>query len=123
MALEKELLSIEQSLWKGGVDAYRRALDDDCLVAFVQQAGVSSREEVAGTVEGAPRWKDLEMQVEGLLQPTPDIAILTYRASAVRGEGDEGGEEQRYRALISSGYVKRHDAWKLMFHQQTPLQN
>lgn len=116
MALEKELLSIERSLWKGGVDAYRRNLDDDCLVAFAQQAGVSSREEVAGTVEGAPRWKDLEMEVEGLLQPTPDIAILTYRASAVRGE------DETYQALISSGYVKRQDAWKLMFHQQTPLQ-
>jgi hypothetical protein len=120
MALENELLSIEQSLWKGGVDAYRRALDDDCLVAFDQQAGVSTRDEVAGTVEGAPRWKDLELQVEGLIQPTPDIAILTYRASAVRGAD---GSDERYRALISSGYVKRHDTWKLMFHQQTPLQS
>ena len=115
MSLKNDLLRIEQSLWKGGVDAYRQALDDDCLVAFPKEAGVSSREEVAGTVEGAPRWKELEIDVEGLLQPTPDVAILTYRASASRGEEDEP-----YRALISSGYVKRDADWKLMFHQQTP---
>lgn len=43
------------------------------------------------------------------------MAFLTYRASAVRGE------DVRYRALVSSAYVKRGDAWKLAFHQQTPL--
>jgi hypothetical protein len=70
---------------------------------------------VAGTVTDGPRWRDLEMEAEGILQPISDVALLTYRASAVRG-----GEE-RYRALVSSAYVKRDGAWKLAFHQQTPL--
>jgi hypothetical protein len=30
-------------------------------------------------------------------------------------------EGERYRALVSSGYVKRNGSWKMMFHQQTPL--
>jgi hypothetical protein len=44
-----------------------------------------------------------------------DIALLTYRASAVRGQ------DEPYAARVSSGYVKRGADWKMMFHQQTPL--
>lgn len=115
MDLENELLEIETELWSGGADSYRRHLDEKCLVAFTEMAGVSGREEVAGSVEGGPRWRDVEIDVAGLLQPTPDVAVLTYQASALRGD------EERYRALVSSAYVRRDDGWKLMFHQQTPL--
>lgn len=65
--------------------------------------------------EDAPRWRELEGQFEDLVRPAPDVVLLTYRAGAVRGEG-EG-----YRALVSRRYVKRDGAWKMMFHQQTPL--
>lgn len=115
MALENELLAIEKTLWTGGPDSYRRNLDADCLVAFTEMAGVSSRDQVAGTVSDADRWRELETEVEGVLRPTPEVAMLTYRASAVRGEGE------RYQALVTSGYVRRDGEWKLMFHQQTPL--
>ena len=30
-------------------------------------------------------------------------------------------DDQPWRTLVSSGYVKRPDGWKLAFHQQTPL--
>lgn len=85
MTLENELLSIERTLWAAEAEAYRRNLDDRCLVAFTQMAGVSSREEIAGSVEGSQRWHDLDLEVVGLLQPTPDAALLTYRASGNRG--------------------------------------
>ena len=49
------------------------------------------------------------------MQPTDDVAIITYRAAAER----EGSEQ--YRARVSSGYVKRDGAWRMVFHQQTPL--
>lgn len=114
MTLENELLSIERTLWAAEAEAYRRNLDDRCLVAFTGMAGVSSREEIAGMVEGSERWRDLALEVVGLLQPTPDVALLTYRASGNRGE-------ERYRALVSSGYARRDDGWKMVFHQQTPL--
>ena len=115
MTLAEDLLSIEESLWTGGADDYRRHLDDECLVAFTGMAGVSSRDEVAATVEGPDRWRDLDVDVEGVHQPTSDVAILTYRASAVRGD------DEAYRALVSSAYVRRDGTWKLTFHQQTPL--
>lgn len=115
MTIENELLAIEKQLWTGASDAYLENLDEQCLVAFIGMAGAFGREEIAGTVEGADRWRDVELDVEDVLQATDDVAIFTYTASAVRGEGE------RYRALVSSGYVRRDGSWKLMFHQQAPL--
>jgi hypothetical protein len=115
MSVQEELLSIERQLWSGGAGAYHEHLDDHCLVAFTEMAGVMTREQVAGTVEGGPRWRDVEIDVEGVLEPTSDTAFLTYRARARRGESES------YRAVVSSGYVRRDGAWKLMLHQQTPL--
>lgn len=113
MNVRDDLLAMERKLWLGGRAEYRGALDDDCLLAFTTMAGVSSRDEVADQVDGN-RWRDLDIDVEGFLQPTDDVALVTYRASAVRGD-------EPYEARVSSGYVRRDGAWKLMFHQQTPL--
>jgi hypothetical protein len=115
MSLRDELLAIERHLWSGGKAAYRRALDDDCLLAFVATAGVSSRDSIAEQADPG-RWRDLEVELEGFLQPTADVALLTYLARVVRAD------QQRYTARVSSGYVKRPGGWKLMFHQQTPLE-
>lgn len=115
MSLRDDLLSVEEQLWTGGAETYLENLDDECLVAFTEMAGVSTREQVAGTVEEGDRWRELELEVEDLLQPVERVAMLTYRADAVRANGDP------YRALVSSGYVNRDGAWKMMFHQQTPL--
>lgn len=116
MALQDELLAIERKLWSSGAAPYREHLDDECLVAFTEMAGVSSREDIAASVEGGERWRELGIEMQGLVQPTTEVAILTYEATAVRGEDGE-----RYRALVSSGYVMRDGAWKMVFHQQTPL--
>ena len=43
------------------------------------------------------------------------MAILSYEAHATRSNGEP------YSALVSTGYAKRDDGWKMMFHQQTPL--
>lgn len=115
MALRDDLLEIERELWSASAEAYHRYLDDECLVAFPEMAGVFTREQIAGSVEDSERWRDLEIEPEGLLRPLDDLAILTYRAGARRGEGE------RYRALVSSGYARRDGEWKMVFHQQTPL--
>jgi hypothetical protein len=114
--MKDELLAIERELWTGGPESYQRHVDEECLVAFTEMAGVSTRGAVAASVENGPRWRDLEMDVQGFLAPTSDVAIVTYRARAVRGS------DQRYNALVSSAYARRQDGWKLVFHQQTPLE-
>lgn len=116
MTIEEELMRIEARLWTGRKETYQDALDDDCLVAFTRMSGVSSREAIAESVSGGPRWHDLRTEIDGVLRPTEDVALLTYHAHARRGDGE------RYSALVSSGYVRRNGDWKLMFHQQTPLE-
>jgi hypothetical protein len=115
MRLKDELLALEDKLWRGGPDAYREHLDEECLIAFTGMAGVMGREEIAGTVEEGDRWRDVRIDTRGLVQPTESTAILTYEARAVRGEGET------YHALVSSAYAKREGSWKMVFHQQTPL--
>ena len=115
MPLKEDLLEIERALWSGGPEAYHRHVDQQCLAAFTEMAGTWSRDELAASVTDGPRWRDVEMEVEGMHQPTDDVVLVTYRASATRGDSE------RYDALVSSAYVKRSEGWKLTFHTQTPL--
>ena len=114
MQLREDLLAMEQKLWSGGKAEYQRTLDDDCLIAFTEMAGVSSRDEIAAQADGN-RWRDLNIEIEGFLQPTNDVAFLTYRARATRANAEP------YEARVSSSYVRRNGGWKMVFHQQTPL--
>jgi hypothetical protein len=114
MNVRDDLFAMERKLWSGGKAEYQRTLDDKCLIAFTAMAGVSSRDEIADQA-GANRWQDLKITDEGFLQPTDDVALLTYHASAAQTKGEP------YEARVSSGYVRRNGGWKMMFHQQTPL--
>src|SRR5262245_27416166 len=114
MAVRDDLLAIERRLWSGGPSEYRGSLDTQCLIAFTEMAGVTGREDIAAQAD-PERWRDVDIKVEGFLQPTEAIAILTYRARATHTDGIP------YEARVSSGYVKRSGGWKLMFHQQMRL--
>jgi hypothetical protein len=115
MSLENDLLAIEDHFWTGGPEAYQRYADAECLVAFSELAGVMSNRDIAKSAEKA-RWKDVSLKRKGIVQLSDTAAVITYECRAERKEG------QPYHALVSSGYVKRLDGWKLAFHQQTPLQ-
>jgi hypothetical protein len=115
MTLQTDLLAIERRFWTGDREFYQRHVDDQCLTAFTSRAGVAPRERIAATVGEGPRWRDVKIDLKGVVAPTADVAILTYQASATRADGE------RYAALVSSAYVNRDGTWKLAFHQQTPL--
>ena len=107
-------MDLERQFWLGDADFYRENLDDECLLAFAEMAGVSTRDQVAETVKEGDRWQDVHMEVIGVIEPAKDVALVTYEATATQS----GGEP--YAALVSSGYVRRGGAWKMAFHQQTP---
>jgi hypothetical protein len=115
MTLKEELARVERGFWTGGVDYFRAHTAETCLLAFPQMAGTFSREEVAATARDPLRWKELETDERAFLQPTGDAALIAYEARAIRGNGE------RYRALVSTLYVRRGDGWKMAFHGQTPL--
>jgi hypothetical protein len=115
MSLENDLFAIEDNFWHGGPEAYRRHADQRCLVAFSDMAGVMANEDIAKSAEKG-RWNDVSLKRKGMAQLSDSSAVITYECSAKRKNG------QPYHALVSSGYAKRADGWKLAFHQQTPLQ-
>jgi hypothetical protein len=115
MKLEQDLLAREMQFWVGNADFFRQHLNDTCLTASKDHAGVQPREAIAANVAQGDSWRSLTIDEKGFLVLGEDAVILTYEASGSRKNGT------RYRALVSSGYVRRDGAWKLAFHQQTPL--
>jgi hypothetical protein len=112
--ISKELLDIEKAFWTGGERYFRDHADSECLVAFPEMAGAMSNAELAATAKQGNRWRELKIEAVDAVEPNRDVAIITYNATAVRANGEP------YSALVSSGYVKRPDGWKMMFHAQTP---
>ncbi|MER9389821.1 hypothetical protein [Mesorhizobium sp. M0435] len=115
MANKSELLDIEKGFWTGDADYFKANADTECLVAFPQMARVMSNADLAKTATEPKRWRELDIDLKGIIEPGSDIVMLTYEARATRQNGEA------YAALISTGYVHRVNGWKMMFHAQTPL--
>jgi len=115
MPLEQDLVRLERGFWTEGGEYYREHVDDECLLAFTEMAGLHSNDEIAGMNPGAGNWKDVHLDAKGLVELSGEAALLTYEVEAKRKDGEP------YRALVSTGYVKRGGEWKMAFHQQTPL--
>jgi hypothetical protein len=114
-ALRGELVALETGFWSNGPQYYRENLSATCLMVFEGMAGLFSSEEIARTVKGGPRWRNVDMEVKAFLRLRPEFVLLTYAASAV-GRGN-----RPYSALVSSGYLQAGGKWRLSFHQQTPV--
>jgi len=114
VSVEKDLYAIEETFWTGGPEAYQRHSDKRCLVVFAEMAGVMTNVDIAKSAEKG-RWQDVSMTPKGIAKLSDRSAVISYECKANRKDGDA------YRALVSSGYVKRSNGWKLAFHQQTPL--
>jgi hypothetical protein len=117
MASEKELLEIEKGFWTLGEGYFKAHADKECLVAFPEMARAMSNADLAATAKNPNRWRDLKMDLKGMVEPGSDVVMLTYEAHATRESGEP------YVALVSTGYVRRANGWKMMFHSQTPLRD
>src|SRR5260221_13878611 len=115
MSLQQDLLAIERHFWTGGPEAYREHTDPKCLVVFTDMAGVMSRDDIAKQAQEG-RWSDVAMEPKGIAELDETSAVVTYECTAKRKDGEP------YHAVVSTGYVKRPDGWKMAFHQQTPVQ-
>ena len=116
LADRDHLLELEKNFWMGDRSFYEQHVDADCLVVFSSEmAGVMSRSDLAATAGEGNRWKDLEIALKGIIEPVDGIVIMTYEARAVRDSGEP------HAALVSTGYARRGDGWRMIFHQQTTL--
>jgi len=114
--LVDHLLDLERHFWTSGVDFFRNNLGDHCLLAFEGLAGKLSRAHVMRTIGQQARWEAPQLDLKGFIEPTDGFALMTYEARATRPDG------KPYHALVSSGYLAEAGNWKLIFHQQTPIE-
>ena len=111
--LHQHLLDLERALGGGTGDAYREHLTDDAVV--VVPGAAINREQTAMAIDSTPGWDEFDISEDRVTQPTGDTAILTYRWRSQRGDFV-------YESLMSSVYARQPDgAWKLVLHQQTPV--
>ena len=119
MSVERELVRIEEQLWKNDAKLYYDRLTDEALLVF-PETGVIGREAAVDAIldenAGGKRWAEVRFDTVRTVELTKDVALLTYRVVARWAH-----ESAPYTALASSVYVRRDDAWKLALHQQSPL--
>jgi Domain of unknown function (DUF4440) len=107
------LLELERELATGGGDTYRRLLRPDAIVIVPGQA--LDAEATARSIDESPGWDEVALEDGRVLELADGVALLTYRFSGRRGE------DFAYAALMTSGWTRGDDGWRLAFHQQTPL--
>ena len=113
--LEDHLFSMEEKFWTQSAGYYHDHLAYAAIMVFPEPAGVLVKDEIVSALDKAPRWSQVALEEHRLLELSEDAAVITYKATAKR----DGGE--RYLARASSAYVHDGRAWKLAFHQQTPV--
>lgn len=110
---DSEIWTIEEILWTGGTDAYRRRMAPLCMMVF-PGIGVLKGDEVLDALADAPRWSEVVMEGRTLIE-TDGLTVLAYTATAQR-DGDSP-----YSAYCSSTWRETPDGWRIVQHQQTPL--
>jgi len=116
MRTEESLLELERQLWNADEEFYRETLSEDAVLVFPEPTGILDRSAVLESLGGANRWACIEFQDERLIEVEDDAFQLIYRAEAERSE-----DGSTYTAFITTTYVKSNGSWRLVSHQQTPV--
>lgn len=119
--ISEQLVQLEEESWNalasGGDTArafFERFLDDTVVMLFPGGMEMHDRDAILESIGDQP-WSWFKIESTHVIVLSETAAILTYRATAQR-EGDE-----QYEALVSSGYRNTAGAWRMCFHQQTPV--
>jgi hypothetical protein len=114
-------LTLEETGWQAlstsgeaAQDFYRQVLADEPVMLFPGGFVLDGRDAIVASM-GGPPWSWYRLEDARVFQPTPETALVTYRATARRYEQPD------YVALMSSLYVRVGNEWKLIFHQHTPV--
>jgi len=117
--MDDELIDLEDHGWQalraGGGSAiafYDTVLDTRVTMLLPDGLAITSRPAALKAMSGVP-WDAYDLADWSVQHVTDDVALVTYAASARRGD-------LAYQALVSSLYVRRPGGWRLTFHQQTP---
>ncbi|MBW3608876.1 MAG: nuclear transport factor 2 family protein [Actinobacteria bacterium] len=114
-----ELTALEADGWKAlSTDAtaatgfYGRVPDDAVVMLLPGGMRLTDRDAILKSMGGAP-WTSFALEDPHVVGLGADGGLVVYGVVAER-------EGATYSALVSSAYVRRDGAWRLVFHQQTP---
>lgn len=111
MDIEK-LLKIETGFWHEGAEYYNKHISDAAMFVFPGMR--LNKEDGVNAADQAPRWDELELTNEKLIEISEKTAVLTYHAKGTR----EGREP--YSGNITTMYQLEGGEPKMIFHQHTP---
>lgn len=116
MAVKDDIVALEKKFWEsaGNQPFYEKHFARDGVMAF--PIGLLTKGEVVQAMKGADEWESYTIDDPHFVQISSDTAALAYTTIAV-----STGEPDPYAAAVISVYVKREGDWRLILHQQTPM--
>lgn len=85
-------------------------------MVFPPPAGIWDEQAVIDSLQNAPAWRAVRMERATFVRLRDAAVVLAYRAEA------DGADGRSYSCYAASVYVRQDDdAWRLAFHQQTPI--
>jgi hypothetical protein len=119
--ITEELFELEQAGWRAlssdpsqAIAFYGTLLDDTVIMLLPAGLRLTDRTEILRTMAGPP-WSRYELSDPHVLVLGRDAAVVTYTVTAQREPAAP------YAALVSTSYVRRPQGWRLVVHQQTPI--
>lgn len=116
--VEKDLWTLEERFWRGDAEFYERNLAAESWMIFPNPLGMLDRRKTLDSIKAAPRWDTVDMGSRHLGFPARQVAVLVYAVTARRTSAGAP-----YSALCSSTYVEAAGKWRLVLHQQTPVES
>lgn len=115
-----ELLALEHAGWRSLCDSrggtfYGELMTPDALFVLVNGMAMT-RDEVAGSLDGAPGWESYEISGARLIEIGHDAAALTYRSTSSRAD-----LPAPFKAIMSSVYRRIDGRARLALYQQTTV--
>jgi hypothetical protein len=111
---DDEVWKLEERFWLEGSEVYDELLDERCVMAFSSPIGIMQGSEITRSLQGAPRWRTVAIAERTV------AAGCRHDRSRLSSEGQRAGAET-YTAFCTSTYRLAGESWKLVQHQQTPI--
>jgi hypothetical protein len=107
------LLALDRELALGDGRTYRRLLREDAIVIVPGQ--VLDLDATVAAMDASPGWDEVSFEEPQTVALGADAAAVSYRFRGRRGA------DVIYEAQMTSTWVREGGGWRMVVHQQTPV--
>jgi hypothetical protein len=123
----QHLIELENKFWqslvKEDTDAALSLLDQQALVVSSHGSTKFDHIQYREMAQHGPMvLKDFRLSDIDVLQPTEDLAILTYRVKQTVVPRGDGAKPTTKEMVDSSTWVRKENQWQCVAHTETPLE-